>query len=139
MSDNDISAWSVLGLAIRYSLFLGLDRSAVAPFSSLKSVIPSQEDFSRFRVWVNVLTCDCHLMLSAGLPASLDPEPVIKVGRTFAFHPSSQPVDDTRIAAISELVAIIRRAARSSGDPRARVLDVISLKRANADFDSWEA
>lgn len=77
-------------------------------------------------------------MLSAGLPASLDPEPVTKVGRAFAFHPDALPVDDVRIAAISELVAIIKKAARSSGDPRVRILDAISLKRANAEFDNWE-
>jgi hypothetical protein len=78
-------------------------------------------------------------MLSAGLPASLDPEPVTKVGRAFAFHPNELPTDDARIAAISELMAIIKKAARSSGDPRVRVLDAMSLKRANAEFDNWEA
>ncbi|TVY41295.1 hypothetical protein LOCC1_G004267, partial [Lachnellula occidentalis] len=136
---NDISAWSVLGLAIRYSIFLGLDRSAVTPFSTPNPTGPEQEDFSRLRVWINVLTCDCHLMLSAGLPASVDPEPVTMIGRAFAAHAKALQPDDSRVAAISELVAIIKRAARSSGDPRLRVLDAASLKKANAEFDNWEA
>ncbi|TVY35694.1 putative transcriptional regulatory protein [Lachnellula subtilissima] len=136
---NDISAWSVLGLAIRYSIFLGLDRSAVTPFSTPNSTGPGQEDFSRLRVWINVLTCDCHLMLSAGLPASVDPEPVTMIGRAFASHEKALQPDDSRVAAISELVAIIKRAAKSSGDPRLRVLDSASLKKANAEFDNWEA
>ncbi|TVY89300.1 hypothetical protein LAWI1_G001076, partial [Lachnellula willkommii] len=136
---NDISAWSVLGLAIRYSIFLGLDRSAVTPFSTPNSTGPEQEDFARLRVWINVLTCDCHLMLSAGLPASVDPEPVTMIGRAFASHEKALQPDDSRVAAISELGAIVKRAARSSGDPRLRVLDAASLKKANAEFDNWEA
>ena len=78
-------------------------------------------------------------MLSAGLPASLDPEPVTKVGRVFASHKNALQPDDSRLTAISELVAIIKRAARNSGDPRVRVLDAASLKKANAEFDNWEA
>ncbi|TVY84479.1 hypothetical protein LSUE1_G000773 [Lachnellula suecica] len=135
---NDISAWSVLGLAIRYSLFLGLDRTALIPFSSQSINIPDREDVARLRVWVNILTCDCHLMLSTGLPASLDPEPVTKIGRSFATRKDATQPEDSRLAAVSELVAIIKRAAKSSGDPRVRVLDPLSLKKANAEFDDWE-
>lgn len=137
--DNDISAWSVLGLAIRYSLFLGLDRSAIAPFSPYASKSPGQEDFARLRVWVNVLTCDCHLMLSAGLPGALDPEPVAKVGRAFSSNKNALQPDDSRVAAISELATVVKRAARDSGDPRVRVLDAVSLKKANIGFDNWES
>ncbi|KAF4633609.1 hypothetical protein G7Y89_g4508 [Cudoniella acicularis] len=136
---NDISAWSVLGLAIRYSLFLGLDSTAVSPFSSPQTKTPTEDDFAKLRVWINLLTCDCHLMLSAGLPASLDPEPVAKVARSFFKQENALQPDDSRIAAISELVGIIRKAARSSGDPSVRKLDSKTLQKANAEFDDWEA
>lgn len=136
---NDISAWSVLGLAIRYAIFLGLDRTVIEPFLSGFTESPTQEDFARLRVWINLLTCDCHLMLSAGLPASLDPEPIMKVARNFAFHKDSLKPSDSKIAAICELVTIIKKAAKSSGDPSVRTLDAATLKRANSDFDSWES
>lgn len=136
---NDISAWSVLGLAIRYSLFLGLDKTSVSPFTNSNINHPTEDDFARLRVWINLLTCDCHLMLSAGLPASLNPEPVAKIAREFAKHELAFQPDDSRIAAISELVAIIRKAASSSGDPSVRVLDNVTLRKANAEFDDWES
>jgi len=137
-SDNDISAWSVLGLAIRYALFLGLGRTALAPFTPQYPNAVVREDFIRMRVWMNLMTCDYHLMLSAGLPASLDPEPTRKVIRAFASHEGSTQPDDSRIAALCELVGIVKRVAQSSGDPTVRVLDTATLKKANAELDSWE-
>ncbi|CZR61477.1 uncharacterized protein PAC_11373 [Phialocephala subalpina] len=136
---NDISAWSVLGLAIRYAIFLGLDRTAIKPFLAESTEFLTQEDFARLRVWINLLTCDCHLMLSAGLPASLDPEPMMKIARNFAFHKDALQPGDSKIAAICELVAIIKKSAKSSGDPSVRTLDAATLKRANSDFDAWES
>ncbi|KUJ19134.1 uncharacterized protein LY89DRAFT_683068 [Mollisia scopiformis] len=136
---NDISAWSVLGLAIRYAIFLGLDRTAIKPFLPESTDSPTQEDFSRLRVWINILTCDCHLMLSAGLPASLDPEPMMKIVRNFAFHKDSLQPGDAKIAAICELVTIVKKAAKSSGDPSVRSLDAATLKKTNSEFDTWES
>jgi hypothetical protein len=137
--DNDISAWSVLGLAVRYAMFLGLDRAAIKPFLPEHTDLPTQEDFARLRVWINLLTCDCHLMLSTGLPASLDPEPIMKVVRSFAPHKDASQLGDSKIAAICELVTIVKKAAKSSGDPSVRSLDVGTLKRTNSEFDAWES
>lgn len=136
--DNDISAWSVLGLAIRYSLFLGLNHNSIAPFSKKNDATLSEEDFARMRVWINLLTCDCHLMLSAGLPASLDPEPVILTGKAISTRGYSLRSEDSRMAAVVELVGIANRAAKRSRDPSARILDFGTLKKANAELDDWE-
>ncbi|CAK7235906.1 hypothetical protein SCUCBS95973_009426 [Sporothrix curviconia] len=169
---NDVSTWSMLGLAIRYALLLGLHSDAVVPFlASPKGdqhpqypqhalhtpsrptqqranglhgapVQPSSvinvSDVSRLRVWINLLTCDANLMLSSGLPASLNPEPVADIARTFAAHRVAAQPDDTRAAALCELVVILKRAAKSSGRPNVRALDAVSLRKANADLDAWE-
>ena len=52
---NEVSAWAVLGLAIRYAVFLGLDRAAIAPFHGPAKSI-SEDDASRLRVWLNLIT-----------------------------------------------------------------------------------
>jgi hypothetical protein len=136
--DNDVSAWSVLGLAIRYSIFLGLDRSAVAPFMPSNIEEPKREDLARLRVWINIMTCDTHLMLSAGLPASIDPAPVSRIVKRFASHKDAVQPHDSRVAAVCDLVMIVRTIILKSGNPLARALDPESLKDANAALDEWE-
>ncbi|KAH8895530.1 hypothetical protein GQ53DRAFT_804356 [Thozetella sp. PMI_491] len=135
---NDVSAWSIIGLAIRYALLLGLQDSPSA-FSPEREASASVEDAARLRVWINLLSCDANLMLSSGLPGSLNPEPVAHISRTFASHRNASLPDDTRAAALCELVAILKRAARSSGSPNVRALDSLSLRRANLEFEAWEA
>lgn len=135
---NDVSSWSMLGLAIRYALLLGLHQDAVAPFANDCYQVVTVEDISRLRVWINLLTCDANLMLSSGLPASLNPEPVAAIAQSFASHRSASQPDDTRAAALCELVAILKRAAKSSGSPNVRALDSVSLRQANAELDTWE-
>lgn len=134
---NDVSAWSMLGLAIRYALFLGLQDSPAA-FSPERQASATIEDLARLRVWINLLTNDANLMLSSGLPASLNPEPVASVSQTFASHRDAVQPEDMRVAALCELVAILKHAARSSGSPNVRALDAFSLRRANLEFDAWE-
>lgn len=134
---NDISAWAVLGLAVRYAVFLGLDRMAIAPFQGPVESI-SDEDVSRLRVWHNLLTCDYNLMLTSGLPASLDPAPAASIARVFSSHHSAQQPGDLRVTALVELVVIAHRATQSSGDLSGRQLDSVCLKKLNADFDEWE-
>jgi hypothetical protein len=111
---------------------------AIEPFLPTCPKAPSQNDFARLRVWINLLTCDCHLMLSAGLPATLDPEPFTKIGRVFAGHRDSLQPADSQTAAICELALIVKRAAKTSGDPSVRNIDSATLKKVNAEFDSWE-
>jgi len=134
---NDISAYSILGIAIRYATFLGLDRTAIAPFKGCASLI-LEDDVARFRVWRNLLTCDCNLMLSSGLPATLDPVPAAEVGRLICSLPAAQLPGDLRITALVELVVIVNRVAKSSGDHSGRHLDAYCLKKVNMDLDEWE-
>ncbi|KZV63511.1 hypothetical protein PENSPDRAFT_589762 [Peniophora sp. CONT] len=130
---NDISAWSIAGLAIRHAHFIGLDRSVQASYDEAAR----EEDIHRMRVWLNLLSVDHHLMLTASLPASLNPDPAARVCRTFGAHPLAQP-SDIKAAALCELVSIVHRAARACGDPSLRRLDPISLRRANSELDDWE-
>ncbi|PQE31226.1 C6 transcription factor protein [Rutstroemia sp. NJR-2017a WRK4] len=138
-TNNDVSAWSVLGLAIRYSIFLGLDRSAVAPFMPSNVEEPKREDLARLRVWINIMTCDTHLMLSAGLPASIDPAPVSRIVKRFASHKDAVQPHDSRVAAVCDLVMIVRTIILKSGNPLARALDPENLKDANAALEEWES
>ena len=134
---NDISAWSVLGLAIRYATFLGLDQSAINPFLGPVESI-SEDDISRLRVWHNMITCDCNLMLSSGLPSSLDPAPAARVARVFSSHRTAQRPADLRVTALVELAVIAHRATRGSGDSTGRQLDALCLGKANNEMDEWE-
>lgn len=77
-------------------------------------------------------------MLTAGLPASLDPEPATRVARAFGSHSLAQPCD-IKAAALCELVYVLNRASRFCGDPSLRRLDPVSLKRANNELDEWES
>lgn len=133
---NDISAWAVLGLAFRYATFLGLDRAAIVPFQGPTKEI-SLEDFSRLRVWYNLITCDCNLMLTSGLPASLDPTLAASVAQNFGSHRLAQQPGDLRYTALMELAVIVYRATRSGGDFSGRQLDVYSLRKANTELDDW--
>ena len=134
---NDISAWAVLGLAIRYAVFLGLDRAAIGPFQEPGKSI-SEDDVSRLRVFYNLLTCDCNLMLTSGLPASLDPAAAASVARAFGSHRMAQQPGDLRVAALVELVAIAHRATGRCSDLPGRQLDAVCLRKANTDLDEWE-
>lgn len=134
---NDISAWAILGLAIRYAVFLGLDRAAIAPFQGSVNLI-SDDDFSRLRVWHNLLTCDCNLMLTSGLPSSIDPAPAADVAQIFGSHRNAQQPGDLRVTALVELAVIAHRGGRSRRESSGRPLDVLSLRRANTEMDEWE-
>ncbi|KAJ0316414.1 hypothetical protein COL5a_011613 [Colletotrichum fioriniae] len=136
---NAISAWSMLGLAIRYALFLGLHQNAVLPFNSNDGATPTLEDVGQLRVWINLLTCDAALTLSSGLPATLNPDPVVAVADRFRSHRSASHPDDTRSSATCELVSILKRAVRRSGSPNARSLDAACLQQVNLELDTWEA
>ncbi|KZF19673.1 hypothetical protein L228DRAFT_285614 [Xylona heveae TC161] len=134
---NEISAWAVLGLAVRYALFLGLDRAAIAPFEGpIKSV--SEEDICRLRVWYNLLTCDFNLMLTSGLPTSLDPAPSAKVAQRFSSHRAAQQPGDLRVSALVGLVAIVHRGMRICNDASGRQLDTLCLRKINVELDEWE-
>ncbi|WVQ74841.1 hypothetical protein IAR50_004448 [Cryptococcus sp. DSM 104548] len=136
---NDISAWAVLGLAQRYALFLGLDRLSVLPFQDPLSEAITPTDMARLRIWHNLITCDCNLMLTSGLPASLDPSSAVRVGRTFSENRFAQLPEDKRVTALVELVGITHRAmVGRDWDLGGRPMNLVSLKKINVDFDDWQ-
>ncbi|KAE9401595.1 hypothetical protein BT96DRAFT_974697 [Gymnopus androsaceus JB14] len=118
---SDTSAWSLVGLAIRLANFLGLDRSVDAPFTSPDI---SDDAMIRMRTWMNLLSIDHHLTLTARLPASLDPVPAARAARSFASSPRAEPTD---------------LKAKFAGDSSLRVLDRVSLQKANAELNEWES
>ncbi|ODN78876.1 hypothetical protein L202_04412 [Cryptococcus amylolentus CBS 6039] len=135
---NDISAWAVLGLAQRYALFLGPDRLSVLRFQDPHTESITPTDMARLRIWHNLITCDCNLMLTSGLPASLDPSSAVRVGRTFSEQQLAQLPEDKRVTALVELVGITHRAMMGrEWDLGGRPLDLVSLKKINVEFDDW--
>lgn len=134
---NEISAWVVLGLAERYSVLLGLEQSATSLFKTPNKV-PSIEDVKRLRVWYNLLTCNFNLMLTSGLPASIDPGPSVQVAWRFVSHGLMQSPADLRVRGLVELVGIVHLAMSSSGDKSGRQLQRSCLEKLNSDLDDWE-
>ncbi|KAL1738189.1 hypothetical protein HDZ31DRAFT_6473, partial [Schizophyllum fasciatum] len=132
---NDVSAWSMIGHASRQALFIGLERCVYA-FNGTQEV--TEEDMRRMRVWVNLLSTDHHLVMTARLPMTLDPFPATRVARVFGGNPLAEPTD-LRYAGLCELIAIVNRAARRSGDAALSALDSVSLQKANNDLDEWDS
>ena len=54
---SDASAWTIMGVAIRFSTYLNLDRSVLLPFSS-RDVNISDADMRTMRVWLNLVSVD---------------------------------------------------------------------------------
>ncbi|KAK7469970.1 hypothetical protein VKT23_001407 [Stygiomarasmius scandens] len=127
--------WSVLGLAIRQAIFIGLDKSVDAfnPLSEAKD-----EDIKRLRVWINLLYMDQHLALTTKLPMTLDPVPTARIARAFASHSNAQSTD-LQLAGLCELVAIGHRAAGSCRNAPYTVLDDVSLQKVNAELNEWQS
>lgn len=132
---NDVSVWTVLGLATRYALIMGLDRTCPASFQARHAV--TEDDFSRFRVWVNLLSCDCLLMLTSGLPSSLDPVPTAEVVRVFSSHNSQIP-GDMRVTALLELVVVAHELNQTGAGLAAHQITAAPLDKANGKLDDWE-
>lgn len=78
------------------------------------------------------------LTLTARLPASLDPVPAARAARSFASSPRAEPTD-LKVAGLCELVGVVHRAAKFAGDSSLRVLDRVSLQKANAELNEWES
>lgn len=54
---SDASAWTMMGVAIRFSTYLNLDRSVLLPFAS-RDVNISDADMNLMRVWLNLISVD---------------------------------------------------------------------------------
>lgn len=136
---NDMSAWAIFGLARSYASFIGLDRGALVPFSDDASAGAAKiRSLDRMRVWLNMVTYDCNLTLTSGLPVSLDWTSAHTAARRFSSHPLSQMPGDLRYAAMIDLISIIQRVRRSKADVVDRQDVIVSIKRANVELDDWE-
>ncbi|OQD80972.1 hypothetical protein PENANT_c030G08825 [Penicillium antarcticum] len=134
---NEISAWVVLGLAERYSVLLGLEQSAISIFKD-PNKIPSADEVNKIRVWYNLLTCNFNLMLTSGLPASIDPTPSVQVAQNCVVSELMRSPADLRVRGLVELVGIVDLAMNSCGDRSGRQLQPNCLERLNSDLDDWE-
>ena len=94
-------------------------------------------DLSRLRVWRNLVSCDCNLMLSSGLPMTVDPLPIADAGSRLLGHSELQEPGDTRITALVELVAIIHRRLQKAGLRSPRHLDERQLSHLNLEMETW--
>jgi hypothetical protein len=134
---NDVSAYTILGLALRFAKVVDLEKHATCPFQQQnKSASPS--DVDRLRVWNNLVTCHYNLMLNSRFDASVDPAPAASASQEMILHHASQHPEDTRVAALVELSAILCRTGRSTGCLSRLPLDGTSLRRAITEFDEWE-
>lgn len=139
---NDLSAWVVFGLVVRYATFLGLERSALQ-FTSATSTSTS---LRQARIWLNLVTYDCNLTLTSGLPSSIEATRVEGMARAFGQHRLAQFPGDGRYAALVELACILQRAKEGGGAEGGSSsssfthghasIDV--LKRANMGFEDWQ-
>lgn len=132
---NDISAWAVLGLAARYAKLLHLQRETVPARDSAKA---GQDNSTRLRTYCNLISCDFNLMLSSGLPVSIDPTFTQRSIDGLASDQYSQLPGDLRVTGLIELVSLTYQALSKCGDFSGRKINAKSLKALNADFDLWE-
>jgi hypothetical protein len=135
---NDMSAWAVFGMALRYASFLNLERQALAPFRSKDKTAPAEEDIDRMRTWLNLITYDCNLTLTSGLPVSINPAITARVVPEWLSHRMTQDPGDIRYAALIELACIVQRAKNTDDGGLSRHPTVVSLKKANVEMEEWE-
>lgn len=137
---NDVSAWSVLGLAARYATLLNLQKETVPTSEDTDSRMKSAKaSISRLRALANLTSCDFNLMLSSGLPISINPTSTAKSIRGMATQSMAQYPGDLRVTALIELVSITHKACKDCKDFSGRRLDARTLRDLNADFDRWES
>ena len=132
---NEVSVWSVIGLASRYASIMGLGRCAIQPFQAEGYDI-TEEDMGRMRIWINLLTCDRNLALTSGFPSALSPAATASVARIFGEHRLARHPDDLRIAALLELSVLANNvmSTKRSGIP----IDAEVLQSMDTQMDMWE-
>jgi hypothetical protein len=132
---NDVSAWAVLGLAARYAKLLRINQQLIT--SGQDNYY--EDDFARFRTYYNLISCDFNLMLSSGLPVSIDPTSTQQGMRELVESDRAQLPGDLRIVALIELVSVTYQTLARCGDFSGRNLDPRSLRSLNAELDQWES
>lgn len=135
---NDLSAWAVFGLALRYANFINLEHVAFAPFRNAAETALLNIDIDSMRTWLNVITYDCNLTLTSGLPISVDSSPAAEFVRKFCAHTTAQHPGDIRYSALVELTCIVQRVKPSDNTNRNRQPSEASLKKANVEMEEWQ-
>ncbi|KAI4735798.1 hypothetical protein E4T50_13697 [Aureobasidium sp. EXF-12298] len=131
---NDVSAWAVLGLAACYAKLLRINQQLVITGQNTYY----EDDFARYRTYYNLISCDFNLMLSSGLPVSIDPTSTRRGIHELVESNRAQSPGDLRIVALIELVDMTYQTLAKCGDFSGRNLDPRSLRSLNADLDQWE-
>jgi hypothetical protein len=127
---SEMSVWSMLGLAGRHALFLGLEKASSPPFEGLKG------DRQSYKTWHNLLTCDANLMMTSGLPPSTYAASSARNLLSLEVHGLPQTADDVRVGALLQLAAIAQRTVqRANALPE---IDQQAIVRCNDGLDEWE-
>lgn len=134
---NDMSAWAVFGLALRYASFMNLERLALAPFRGAAKDAVTKDDIATMRTWLNLVTYDSNFTLTSGLPSSVDPSQAARTVQDFYLHRSAQDPGDIRYGALIELACMVQRLKTSDPGASSRP-SVASLKKANIEMEEWE-
>ncbi|KAL7940884.1 hypothetical protein V8C42DRAFT_336380 [Trichoderma barbatum] len=88
---SEAGAWHCLGLAIRWSSSLALEKTCHASFQNPETVTCLSA--RTFRTMLYLIESDHYLALSARRPSYLNPEPLNKVLSHFIRCPYTQPTD----------------------------------------------
>ncbi|KAF1968126.1 hypothetical protein BU23DRAFT_481479, partial [Bimuria novae-zelandiae CBS 107.79] len=106
---NEMSTWFVFGIALRYASFFGLEQKALSTFGDeFGAVHATKEDLENMRVWLNIVTYDCNLTLTSGMPASLRAEPTNTAAYKFCSHHAAQRPGDLRYASMVSWLTLSR-------------------------------
>lgn len=136
---NEMSAWTIFGLALRYANFCGTEHKVLSTFGTQEAAAEAtKEDLGSMRVWLNLVTYDCNLTLTSGLPASLDPRSVNEAVGHFYTHPLSQMPGDVRYASMVQLACIISDVRREKDKIAQRNQVIAVVTQANEQFDAWQ-
>lgn len=127
---SEMSVWSMLGLAGRHALFLGLEKASSPPFQGWRG------DRQTYKTWHNLLTCDANLMMTSGLPPSTYAASSSRNILSLESHGLPQTADDVRVGALLQLAAIAQSTVqRTSALPE---IDQHAINRCNEGLDEWE-
>lgn len=135
---NDMSAWTIFGLALRFAGYINLEIVAFAPFQKPGAASVSKKNVDNMRTWLNVITYDCNLTLTSGLPVSVDPSPAARIIGGVFTQASAQDPGDLRYGALAELACIVQRAKPSESMRMNSPPGTASVKKANLEIEEWE-
>lgn len=95
------------------------------------------DDMKHMRVWINLLSADAILSLSANLSPTMDPTIATRAVRDYESHDRSLPLDK-RMAGLYEVVLITHKLSNNGLDLPLAQIGTGALKRVNLELDEWE-